>query len=56
MAKPRTKTSKRFPGIGPVTEKRLIEVGILDLAALRKLGAVNKTHAIAKAIRFGMLP
>lgn len=41
MAKPRTKTSAVFPGIGPVTEQRLIEVGIGDLAALRKLGAVK---------------
>ena len=40
MAKPRTQTSTLFPGIGPVTEKRLVEVGIKDRAALRKLGAV----------------
>jgi len=41
MAKPRVKTSAVFPGIGPVTEWRLIEVGIGDLAALRKLGALT---------------
>jgi DNA transformation protein len=37
----RSKTSSLFPGIGPVTERRLIAVGIRDLAALRKLGAVK---------------
>ena len=37
----RSKTSTLFPGIGPVTEKRLIEVGIGDLTVLRKLGAVK---------------
>jgi DNA transformation protein len=37
----RTKTSAIFPGIGPVTERRLIEVGIADVAALRKLGVVK---------------
>jgi DNA transformation protein len=37
----RSTTSSVFPGIGPVTERRLIEVGIGDLAALRKLGAVK---------------
>jgi DNA transformation protein len=41
MAKPRAKTSSLFPGIGPVTEQRLIEIGIHDLAALRKLGAIK---------------
>jgi DNA transformation protein len=41
MAKPRTKTSAVFPGIGPVTERRLIEIGIGDLASLRKLGVVK---------------
>jgi DNA transformation protein len=41
MAKPRIKTSALFPGIGPVTEKRLIEVGIKDLASLRRLGTVK---------------
>ena len=41
MAKPRAKTSALFPGIGPVTERRLVEVGIGNLAALRKLGAVK---------------
>jgi DNA transformation protein len=40
MAKPRVKTSALFPGIGPVTERRLVEVGVKDGAALRKLGAV----------------
>jgi DNA transformation protein len=37
----RTRTSDLFPGIGPVTERRLIAVGIGDRAALRKLGAVK---------------
>jgi nucleotidyltransferase/DNA polymerase involved in DNA repair len=37
----RSKTSSLFPGIGPVTEQRLVAVGISDLAALRKLGAVK---------------
>ena len=41
MAKPRNKTSSLFPGIGPVTERRLIAVGITDIAALRALGAVD---------------
>jgi DNA transformation protein len=41
MAKPRATTSSVFPGIGPVTERRLIEVGIKDIAALRKIGAVK---------------
>ena len=36
-----TETSKIFPGIGPVTERRLIEVGIGDLAALRRLGVLK---------------
>jgi len=40
MAKPRAQTSTLFPGIGPVTEKRLVEVGIKDRATLCKLGAV----------------
>ncbi|MDQ7248375.1 TfoX/Sxy family protein [Dongia sedimenti] len=37
----RDKTSPLFPGVGPVTEQRLIAVGIGDLAALRKLGAAK---------------
>lgn len=37
----RSKTSPLFPGVGPVIEQRLIAVGIGDLAALRKLGAVK---------------
>ena len=41
MARPRAKTSALFPGIGPVTERRLIAVGIADLATLRRLGAVQ---------------
>ncbi|HVO01172.1 MAG TPA: TfoX/Sxy family protein [Candidatus Cybelea sp.] len=41
MAKPRTPTSAIFPGIGPVTERRLIEIGVKDRAALKKLGAVK---------------
>jgi len=32
-------TSAVFPGIGPVTEKRLIEIGIEDATALRRVGA-----------------
>src|SRR5438552_1208939 len=34
-------TSAVFPGIGPVTEKRLNEIGVGSLAALRKLGAAG---------------
>jgi DNA transformation protein len=41
MAKPRAKTSAVFPGVGPVTEKRLLDVGVRDLAVLRELGAVK---------------
>ena len=44
-------TSSLFPGIGPVTEKRLIEVGVADLAALRKLGAVGAYRQLK--FRFG---
>jgi DNA transformation protein len=51
MTKPRTKTSALFPGIGPVTEKRLLEVGIADRAALRKLGAVKAYQRLK--FRFG---
>lgn len=51
MAKPRAKTSALFPGVGPVTERRLIAVGISDIGALRKLGAV-KTYQRLK-FRFG---
>jgi DNA transformation protein len=51
MAKPRTKTSTLFPGIGPVTERRLIAVGISDLATLRKLGAVKAYQRLK--FRFG---
>jgi len=47
----RSKTSPLFPGIGPVTERRLIAVGIADLVALRKLGAA-KTYQRLK-FRFG---
>jgi DNA transformation protein and related proteins len=41
MSKPKAKTSAVFPGIGAVTERRLIAVGIGDLPALRKLGSVK---------------
>lgn len=34
-------TSSIFPGIGPVTEKRLVEIGIANVAALRELGAAD---------------
>ena len=47
----RTKTSAVFPGIGPVTEKRLIEVGVEDLAALRTLGALDAYRRLK--FRFG---
>ena len=51
MARPRAKTSSVFPGIGPVTERRLIEVGIGDLTALRKVGAVKAYQRLK--FRFG---
>jgi DNA transformation protein and related proteins len=51
MARPSTKTSAVFPGIGPVTERRLIAVGIGDLAALRKLGVVKAYQRLK--FRFG---
>jgi DNA transformation protein len=41
MPKPRTNTSSVFPGIDPVTERRLIAIGIGDLAELRKTGTVK---------------
>jgi DNA transformation protein len=44
-------TSSRFPGLGPVTEKRLIDVGISDLAELKKLGALDAYRRIK--FRFG---
>jgi DNA transformation protein len=47
----RSITSPLFPGIGPVTEKRLIAVGVADLAALRKLGAVKAYQRLK--FRFG---
>jgi DNA transformation protein len=47
----RSKTSTLFPGIGPVTEGRLIAVGVADLAALRKLGAVKAYQRLK--FRFG---
>ncbi len=47
----RSKTSARFPGIGPVTEKRLVAVGIADLAALRRLGAAHAYRRLK--FRFG---
>ena len=51
MAKPRAKTSSVFPGVGPVTERRLIAVGVGDLATLRKLGAVKAYQRLK--FRFG---
>jgi DNA transformation protein len=47
----RTKTSTVFPGIGPVTEKRLIEVGVADLGALRQIGALDTYRRLK--FRFG---
>jgi DNA transformation protein and related proteins len=47
----RSKTSPLFPGIGPVTEKRLVAVGVADLAALRKLGAARAYQRLK--FRFG---
>lgn len=47
----RSKTSPRFPGIGPVTEQRLVEVGVADLAALRQLGAAQAYRRLK--FRFG---
>ncbi len=47
----RSKASLLFPGIGPVTEKRLIAVGIADLAALRKLGPAKAYQRLK--FRFG---
>lgn len=51
MARSRAKTSVVFPGIGLVTEGRLIAVGIGDLAALRKLGAIKAYQRLK--FRFG---
>ena len=51
MATPRAKTSPLFPGIGPVTERRLIEVGVKDLGALNKLGATQAYRRLK--FRFG---
>ena len=51
MAKPRAQTSPVFPGVGPVTERRLIAVGVADLAALRKLGVVKAYQRLK--FRFG---
>jgi DNA transformation protein len=47
----RSKTSPLFPGIGPVTEKRLIAVGVPDLTALRELGAAKAYQRLK--FRFG---
>ncbi len=47
----RSKTSSLFPGIGPVTERRLVAVGVADLAALRKLGAAKAYQRLK--FRFG---
>jgi DNA transformation protein len=47
----RSKTSPRFPGIGPVTEQRLVDVGVIDLAALRELGAAQAYRRLK--FRFG---
>jgi DNA transformation protein and related proteins len=51
MPRPRTQTSALFPGIGPVTERRLIAVGIGDRTALRKLGPVKAYQQLK--FRFG---
>jgi DNA transformation protein len=54
MRKPswtRAATSVLFPGIGPVTEKRLLAVEVRDLAALRQLGAVDAYRRLK--FRFG---
>jgi len=40
-----------FPGIGPMTEKRLIAVGIGNAVALRKLGVVDAYRRLK--FRFG---
>jgi DNA transformation protein len=45
------KTSAIFPGIGPVTEKRLIEIGIGNIGALRKIGSVDAYRRLK--FRFG---
>jgi DNA transformation protein len=47
----RSKSSALFPGIGPVTEKRLIAVGVSDIEALRKLGVVKAYQRLK--FRFG---
>lgn len=47
----RSETSKPFPGIGPVTERRLRAVEIETLAALRALGAVDAYRRLK--FRFG---
>jgi len=47
----RPATSAVFPGIGPVTEQRLIEVGIADMKSLRRLGAVAAYQRLK--FRFG---
>ena len=49
--KQRAKTSALFSGIGPMTEKRLLAVGVEDLVALRKLGAVDAYRRLK--FRFG---
>ena len=51
MKKARAEGSKLFPGVGQVTERRLVAVGIGDLAALRKLGAVKAYQRLK--FRFG---
>lgn len=51
MARARAQTPVLFPGIGPVTERRLIAVGISDLTTLRKLGAVKAYQRLK--FRFG---
>lgn len=48
---PRARTSARFPGVGPVTERRLLAVGVEDLVALRRLGAVDAYRRLK--FRFG---
>ena len=41
MPRPRSETSALFPGVGPVTEQRLLAVDIKGLETLRQLGAVR---------------
>ena len=51
VSKRRAGTSALFPGIGPVTEQRLIAVGIVDVKSLRRIGAVAAYQLLK--FRFG---